>query len=59
MYVCLKKSKKTRNDNLKLFLGVIVYTSTMNSDGDRQECIDVLFPELSIQKESAYGLFVM
>lgn len=59
MYVCLKKSKKTMKDNLKLFLGVIVYTSTMSSDGDRQECFDVLFPELSIQKESAYGLFVI
>jgi hypothetical protein len=59
MYVCLKKSKKTRKDNLKLILGIIVYTCTMNSDGDRQECIDVLLPELSVQKESSYGLLVI
>jgi hypothetical protein len=58
MFVCLKKSNKTRKDHLKLILGVIVYTCTMNSDGDREECTDVLSPELSVEKESIHGLFV-
>jgi hypothetical protein len=52
MYVWLKKSKKTKKDNLKLILGVIVYyTCTMRSDGDRQECTDALLRELSVQIE--------